>query len=47
MRSKAEMIRNRYPVGTRICCDEMPDDPNPIYLAAPVELSLELMMQVN
>ena len=30
MRSKAEMIRNRYPVGTRICCDDMPDDPQPI-----------------
>ncbi|MBE6869949.1 MAG: DUF4314 domain-containing protein [Ruminococcus albus] len=30
MRSKTEMIRNRYPVGTRVCCDEMPDDPNPI-----------------
>ena len=24
------MIRNRYPVGTRVCCDEIPDDPNPI-----------------
>lgn len=30
MRSKTEMIRNRYPVGTRVCCDEIPDDPNPI-----------------
>lgn len=30
MRCKTEMIRNRYPVGTRVCCDEMPDDPNPI-----------------
>lgn len=30
MRGKAEMIRNRYPVGTRICCDNMPDDPQPI-----------------
>jgi hypothetical protein len=30
MRSKAEMIRNRYPAGTRICCDDMPDDPQPI-----------------
>ncbi len=25
-----ERIRNQYPPGTRLCCDEMPDDPRPI-----------------
>ena len=30
MSSKAEMIKKVYPVGTRICCDYMPDDPQPI-----------------
>ena len=30
MSSKAEMIKEVYPVGTRICCDYMPDDPQPI-----------------
>ncbi|MBO5575970.1 MAG: DUF4314 domain-containing protein [Ruminococcus sp.] len=27
---QVERIRNRYPPGTRICCDYMPDDPRPI-----------------
>ena len=27
---RVKRIRERYPVGTRICCDDMPDDPNPI-----------------
>lgn len=24
------MIKKLYPAGTRICCDDMPDDPQPI-----------------
>ena len=27
---QAERIRQQYPAGTRICCDNMPDDPQPI-----------------
>ena len=27
---QVERIRNQYPPGTRLCCDEMPDDPKPI-----------------
>ena len=25
-----EYYRNRYPAGTRICCDNMSDDPRPV-----------------
>lgn len=27
---QVERIRQQYPTGTRICCDNMPDDPQPI-----------------
>ena len=27
---QVERIRQQYPAGTRICCDNMPDDPQPI-----------------
>ena len=27
---QVEMLRKQYPHGTRLCCDEMPDDPKPI-----------------
>ena len=27
---QVEMLRKQYPPGTRLCCDEMPDDPRPI-----------------
>ena len=27
---QVERIRNQYPIGTRLCCDGMPDDPRPI-----------------
>ena len=27
---QVERIRDQYPPGTRLCCDEMPDDPRPI-----------------
>ena len=27
---QVKRIKQRYPKGTRICCDEMPDDPRPI-----------------
>ena len=29
-RKKVDMIKRMYPAGTRICCDNMPDDPQPI-----------------
>lgn len=29
-RRKVEMIKERYPEGTRICLDRMENDPNPI-----------------
>ena len=29
-REKVERLRKRYPKGTQICCDYMPDDPRPI-----------------
>lgn len=29
-RRKVEMLRERYPKGTRICLDSMENDPNPI-----------------
>ena len=29
-REQVERIKAQYPEGTRICCDYMPDDPNPI-----------------
>lgn len=28
--NRVEQIRKMYPIGTRICCDCMPDDPQPI-----------------
>lgn len=28
--NEVERIRRQYPVGTRICCDNMPDDPRPV-----------------
>ncbi len=27
---QVERIKKQYPSGTRICCDDMPDDPRPI-----------------
>ena len=29
-RNEVERIRRQYPAGTRICCDNMPDDPRPV-----------------
>lgn len=29
-REQVERIKAQYPEGTRICCEYMPDDPNPI-----------------
>ena len=29
-RAEVERLRQQYPKGTKICCDYMPDDPNPI-----------------
>ena len=29
-RAEVERIKAQYPEGTRICCEYMPDDPNPI-----------------
>ena len=29
-REQVERLKKRYPKGTQICCDYMPDDPNPI-----------------
>jgi len=29
-REQVERLRQQYPKGTKICCDYMPDDPNPI-----------------
>ena len=29
-RNEVESYRSRYPVGTRICCDSMSDDPRPV-----------------
>lgn len=29
-KSQIEYFRSKYPAGTRICCDRMPDDPRPI-----------------
>ena len=28
--NEVESYRSRYPAGTRICCDDMPDDPRPV-----------------
>ena len=27
---QVERIKEQYPAGTRVCCDNMPDDPRPI-----------------
>ena len=27
---QVKMLRKQYPIGTRLCCDGMPDDPRPI-----------------
>ena len=29
-RNEVESFRSRYPAGTRICCDDMPEDPRPV-----------------
>lgn len=29
-RNEVESYRSRYPAGTRVCCDNMPDDPRPV-----------------
>ena len=29
-REQDELLKKRYPKGTKICCEYMPDDPNPI-----------------
>ena len=29
-REQVERLRKQYPAGTKICCDNMPDDPQPI-----------------
>ena len=29
-REQVERLRKQYPAGTKICCDNMPDDPYPI-----------------
>jgi hypothetical protein len=29
-RSEVEFYRRQYPSGTRVCCDDMPEDPRPI-----------------
>ena len=29
-RNEVERIRRQHPAGTRICCDNMPDDPRPV-----------------
>ena len=29
-REQVERLKKRYPKGTQICCDYMPDDPRPI-----------------
>ena len=29
-RNEVESYRSRYPAGTRVCCDDMPDDPRPV-----------------
>ena len=31
-REQVERLRKQYPAGTKICCDNMPDDPRPIEL---------------